>query len=416
MKRTMIVVGLLLLAAPALSRADAVVDWNAIAAQGMAGPNPLPHTRQFAILHVAMYDAVISVTRDHAPYGFAVEAPAGASPEAAAIAAAHAVLVALQPANATTLDLHYVNALASIRDGQSKNDGIAVGQQVAAMILAARAADGFSAPVPAIDDGTAPYQWRRTPPPFAPPLLPHFARVTPWVIERADQFLPPPPPALGSRAYARAFDEVKEAGFAGSITRTPDRTDRALFHALSHAVFWNDVARQLCVGRLVGLSRTARLFALLNTAFMDAYIGVWHAKFDVYFNWRPITAIQLADEDGNPRTTADALWVPLSVTPPHPTYPSGHAAGSGAAAYILQRFFGRNGHSIVVTSPTAPGVTLYYDRLRTIVDDVLDARVDAGIHFRFDDDAGVVQGRETARYVFKHAFRYDGVDYVDDPE
>jgi hypothetical protein len=218
---------------------------------------------------------------------------------------------------------------------------------------------------------------------------------------------------VGSPRYVRAFDEVKEAGAEFSPTRTPDRTDRALFHALSHAVFWNDVARQLCAQRELGLSETARLFALLNAAFMDAYIGTWYAKWYVYFNWRPITAIQLADDDGNPRTTADPAWVPLSITPPHPTYPSGHAVGAGAAAYILERFFGKNGHAIIVSSPTAPGVTLYYDRLKTIVDEVLDARVDAGIHFRFDGTAGVVQGRQTAKFVFTRAFRYQGIEHAD---
>jgi hypothetical protein len=251
------------------------------------------------------------------------------------------------------------------------------------------------------------------------PLVPHFASVTPWVIEEAAQFLPKPPPALTSRRYARDFNEVKTVGALNSTARPQDRTDVALFHTVSHAMFWNEVARQLWAADPLGLSRTARLFALLNTAFMDAYIGAWHAKWNVYFNWRPVTAIRLADTDGNPRTEPDPAWDSLLPTGPHPTYPSGHAVGSGAASHVLQRFFGRSGHSLTLTSPdTAPGVTLHYDNLRDVVDDVQDARVYLGIHFRFDLEAGIRQGTQTARYVFQSAFRPLGHDdcHPDDGE
>jgi hypothetical protein len=405
-------------AGPHTVTGQVIFDWNVIASQNMSG-STLSDIREFATLHVAIYDAVVSITQDHQPYQFAVSAPPGASAEAAAVAAAHMVLVAFHPSHVLQLDAHYASALAAILDGQPKIDGVAVGEQVAIAVLAARTNDGFTNLPPTIPDGTEPYEWRRTPPGFAPPLVPHFATVTPWVIEEAAQFLPKPPPALVSRRYARDFDEVKAVGALNSAARPQDRTDVALFHTLSHSVFWNDVARQLWVAEPLSLSRTARLFALLNTTFMDAYIGAWHAKWNVYFNWRPITAIRLADTDGNQRTTSDPAWDPLLPTPSHPTYPSGHAVGSGAASHVLQRFFGRRGHSLTLTSPeTAPGVTLHYEDLRDVVDDVQDARVYLGIHFRFDMQAGIRQGTQTARYVFQSAFRPLGNDdcHSDDEE
>jgi hypothetical protein len=408
-----------LIAAPKAVTGQVIVEWNLLASQNMSGGNPLPHTREFATLHVAIYDAVVSITRDHQPYQFAVHAPTGASAEAAAIAAAHAVLVAFHPSDVSTLDARYTSALAAIPDGQPKIDGIAVGEQVANAVLAARTNDGFTNSPPMIPDGTEPYEWRRTPPAFAPPLMPHFASVTPWVIEDATQFLPKPPPALASRRYTRDFNEVKTVGALNSTARPQDRTDVALFHTLSHAIFWNDIARQLWAVEPLSLSRTARLFALLNTAFMDGYIGAWHAKWNVYFNWRPVTAIRLADTDSNQQTDADPAWDSLLPTGPHPTYPSAHAVGSGTASHILQRFFGRHGHTLTVTSPgTAPGVTLLYEDLGDIVEDVKDARVYLGIHFRFDVEAGVRQGTTTARYVFKSAFRSLGNDdcHPDDEE
>jgi hypothetical protein len=390
-------------------RADVIVQWNAIAAQNMTGNIPLPHTREFAILHVAIYDAVVSVTRDHTPYKFHVPAPSGASAEAAAIAAAHAVLLSFHPGNASTLNAQYASSLAAIPNGQGKIDGVSVGEQVAAAVLAARSLDGYDGPAPTVVDGTLPYEWRRTAA-SPPPLTPHFAIVTPWVIEDPAQFLPKPPPELTSRRYTRDFNEVKDVGSANS-TVPQDRREVALFHVLSHPQFWNAVARQLLVERPLGLSRTARFYALLNTAIMDAYIGAWHAKWYVYYNWRPVTAIQLADTDSNPHSDADPTWTPLAPTPMHPTYPSGHAVAAGAASYVTKRFFGEAGHDLILISPTtAPGVTLRYSSIHDVVDDIHDARVYLGVHFRFDVEAGHRLGVKTARFAFNHAFRKDSND------
>jgi len=184
-----------------------------------------------------------------------------------------------------------------------------------------------------------------------------------------------------------------------------DKKDLAFFHLQSHPLFWNDVARQLSNESPRGLAQTARIFACLNTAIMDAYVGAWYAKWKVYFKWRPITAIRLADTDDNDFTKADAGWEALSATPPHPTYPSGHGSAAGAGSYVLRKFFGEHGHALTMMSPTAPGVVLHYSRLRAVTDDVQDARVYLGIHFRFDTEAGDRLGSETGAFVFHHAFR-----------
>ena len=393
-----------------MAKPDVIVDWNAIAAQNMSGGNPLPHAREFSVLHVAMYDAVVSITGDYQPYRFAVRASPHASAEAAAITAAHDVLVWFHPTNVANFDTQYAKHLNAIRDGWAKTEGVLVGRRVAAAVLAARSDDGFNAPPPNIADGILPYQWRRTPPAFADPLLPQFANVRPWVIRNAAQFLPKPPPKLESRRYARDFQEVKTVGSVNSDS-PQDRKDLALFHLLSHAVFWNDVARQLSAEQSTGVSKSARIFAALNVAIMDAYIGAWHAKWNVYFNWRPVHAIRLADTDDNNHTEADPGWESLQPAGPHPTYPSGHAVGSGAAFYVLKKYFGNYGHSLNLTSPaTAPGITLKYCSLRAVVEDVHDARVYLGVHFRFDLEAGDRQGMETARFVLQNTFRSCGRD------
>jgi hypothetical protein len=232
------------------------------------------------------------------------------------------------------------------------------------------------------------------------------------VIKNAAQFLPKPPPKLESRRYARDFNEVKTVGSVNSDS-PQDRKDVANFHVLSHALFWNDVARQLSAEQPMRVSKSARVFAALNTAMMDADIGSWHAKWNVYFNWRPVHAIRLADTDGNDLTEADPGWESLQPTGPHPTYPSAHADGSGASFYVLKTFFGNYGHSLILISPTtAPGVILKYHNLRTVVEDIHDARIYLGVHFRFDMEAGHRQGIETARFVLRNAFRSNS--YNDD--
>jgi hypothetical protein len=382
---------------------NVVTEWNAIAAQNMTGGNPLPHLREFAILHVAIYDSVMSICDDYQPYRYAISSSKQASAEAAAITAAHDVLVSFHPANSPAFDATYAERIGALSDRSATAEGVAVGHRVASAVLAARALDNFDVSPPIVVDGTLPYQWRRTPPAFADPLAPQFATVTPWVIRNAVQFLPKPPPALESHRYARDLNEIKAVGSVASDV-PEDRRDLVRFYLISSAVFWNDVARQLSAESPSDLARTARIFAILNTSLMDSYIGAWYAKFKVYFNWRPITAIRLAGTDSNSRTEPDPLWDAFQPTPAHPTYPSGHAVAAGSASHGLIHFFGNGRHSLTMTSPTAPAVTLRYTRLRDIVDDVYDARIYMGAHFRFDMEAGEKLGMQTAQFCLRNAF------------
>jgi hypothetical protein len=225
------------------------------------------------------------------------------------------------------------------------------------------------------------------------------------VILSADQFRSPPPPALESARYARAYREVLVTGARDSTQRPPDRTVVAQFYAVfGDAGLWNPVARQLAQARRQTLTQNARTFALMNLALHDLTVALVESKYHYHF-WRPETAIPAGGADGNERTEADASYVPLIETPCHPSYGSGHAATSGAARAVLEHAFGLHGHKIVVTHPAMPGVVLRYSALDQITADIDDARVFGGIHFRFDQTAGMEQGRRVGNYVWRHALK-----------
>jgi membrane-associated phospholipid phosphatase len=288
---------------------------------------------------------------------------------------------------------------------------------VADAILAWRSTDGFTPPPPPFLGGTAIGMWRPTPPAFAPGAGPQFAYMTPWVIGAPAQFRPAGPPALTSDRYAAEFNETKTMGSFTSTTRTPDQTIYALFWASSTASYlWNNAALSIIDRarresddngwRAQHRSHTlesARLLALMNLAMADAAIGCWEAKYTYVF-WRPITAIALAGTDGNPATTADATWTPLIATPAHPEYPSGHSCVSSAAAVVLASFFGERTHFHVV-SDVMPGIVRSFGSFSEALDEVGDARVFAGIHFRSAINDGRTLGASVAQYVLANAIQ-----------
>jgi hypothetical protein len=368
----------LTLSSPQSVRADAVLDWNVIALETTAsGPfNPPLESRNLAIVHVAMFDAVNSIVDDFQPYAVKLTPPTWTSPEAAAAAAAHLALVQLYPAQRATLDTAYAASLASIPDGPARASGIAVGETVATEILTMRAADGADvAIVASYTPGTAPGDWNPTPPAFLHALDPGWGSVRPFLLRKGSQFRPGPPPALDSWRYTRDFDEIKDIGSATSTTRTEDQTNLARFWISTAPQNWNPAARQVAIAKGLSLSQNARAFALLNLAGADAFIASWDAKF-TYKQWRPVTAIRAADVDGNPRTIADPTWTPLLVTPPFPDYIAGHTTYAGAAEEVLEHVFGRHPRFVMIlTSDTAPGVTENYTSFEDIADGVVDARV-----------------------------------------
>jgi hypothetical protein len=388
------------------AHADAVTDWNAImqSTVAVAPSNPNLQTRWGAIVQLAVFEAVNAITGDYEPYLGTIAAPDGASPEAAAIAAAHRTLVTLRPGSAATLDPLRAASLAAIPDGAAKEDGIAVGEAAAAAMLLLRADDGSDDIVP-YTPGTDPGDWQPTPTAFAPALLPGWGRVTPFGLEKSSQFRLPAPPKLASGKYANDYEEVKRVGRFDSPFRPQDRTDVARFYAATPPVqVWNAPARTVSVAQGKSLSENARIFALLAMAMGDASIAAWDTKYTYNF-WRPVTAIRAGDLDGNSRTEADPTWLPLIATPAHPSYASGHATVSGAAREVLEREFGKDGFDVTLSNPQVPGVVLRYSAWEAMTADIDDARVYGGIHFRFDQEFGAHQGRQVGKYIILNYLR-----------
>jgi PAP2 superfamily len=414
--RTSFVLVALLAASPVAARADVVLDWNAIAVStlGSQGQNPFATARFLTITQLAVFEAVNAITGDYEPYLGTVSAPAGASAEAAAVAAAYGVLKAYFPL-APNLDGAYAASLAAIPDGSAKAAGIATGQVAAAQMVARRVGDGSSPAqfgLPAsIDVGV----WQLTPScPAAGGILFQWQNVTPFGVPSVPgshawiaQFAPGPPPALTSEMYAKDFDEVKRVGnVASDLTDRPqDRTDVSRFYAATSPSFvFNLVARQVAAAEGRSLSENARTLALLNMATNDSLVASFWTKYHYNF-WRPETAIAGAAVDDNRKTDADASFAPYILTPCFPSYPSNHGSGSNSGAEILRRVFGAGGHAITMANPAVPGLTFQYSSFSQITDDISDARVFGGIHFRFDQDAGADLGRDVATYIYKHNLR-----------
>lgn len=399
-----LLVGLLLSPARAFA-GDPVMDWNAIAlaATATAKQGPIPQIRTLAIVHVSMHDAVNAITCAYRTY-LSIRCGASGAPEAAAIGAAHRSLVSLFPTQTSALNTARTESLAAY--GLTDADpGVAFGAAVADLILALRSTDGAAHaqfPYTAPDAGK-PGVW--VPLGDAPPVLPGWGKVTPWVLPSLSPFEPSGPPPLESRRYARDYNEVKELGSASSMTRTADQTQIARFWLASPADIWNGVTRQIIEARELDLSSTARAFGLIYLAAADASIVCWNAKYTFNF-WRPITAIRNGDSDDNSWTVADPTWMPPFPTPQFPEYPSGHATNSGTIAMVLMLLFGDEpGVSIVATSPTNPGFTRHWTTLGEGVDEVIDARILTGIHYRSSDEEGAALGRKVARFVVSHALR-----------
>jgi hypothetical protein len=340
-----------------------------------------------------------------------------ASERAAAVQAAFAMLLKLYPAQSSSLTMHHDASIAAItaEKPQSIAAGIAWGQQVADSIWDWRSTDGFSPPPPPfvgalgiVGSPSAIGVWRPTPLVNAPGAGPQFASMTPWTMKRPSQFRPAPPPPLTSSAYAADYNEIKNMGsFAGS-SRTADQSELALFWAGNTALYWNRTASQISSERTLSLSENAHLFAQLNLAMADAAIACWDAKYRYVF-WRPITAIRGGDTDGNNATVVDPAWTPWldffpAGTPAHPEYPSGHSTVSGAAAFILEAAFGNN-TAFTVTSDVRPGTRSFLS-FSAATDEIADARVFGGIHYRNSCVTGNTVGRAVAGYTLSQAMRF----------
>jgi hypothetical protein len=378
---------------------DTVTQWNLAMIAGLeaAAIPPPPSARIGAIVQASVFDAVNGIERQYAFYHVAPAAPHGASRAAAAAGAAYTTLVALIPGQKPLFDAQLAATLAQISDdpadpGQSVQRGLAWGTTVANDILTWRGTDGFAVPPPPYVVGSAPGDWQPTPPLFLrppqAPLFRQFAAMTPFALTSPSQFLPPGPPPLTSARYAQDLAQVQALGSAASTTRTAEQTQTAIFwQDDTPAAMWNRVADQLAQTHHATLTRNARLLAQLNIALADATIAIWNAK-NTYNFWRPVTAI---------RATSDPAWTPLLPTPAFQEYPSAHSGVSSAAASVLASLYG-NDISFTVTSAGLPGVQRDFTSFSAVVQQVEDARVYAGFHFRFSCIDAATLGTQVARY------------------
>jgi len=383
-----------------------VIDWNQVLLSIVNTPGAQPAniqpTRNFAILHAAIYDAVNAIDRTHEPYLISVRAPRDASETAAADAAAHTALVGLYPSLQNSLDSDYAAELAQVPNGPAKDQGVRLGEQVASDLLAIRANDGSNVVPPPFVAGTNPGDYAPTPPNFPTPVFTTWGQVRPFVLERGDQFRPTPPPALPSDAYAAAINEVQSLGSATSTTRTAEQTQIGRFWNPPIQNFWNQIAQTVALARHSDLPTTARLFAALNLSFADSAIAFYDAKY-TFRLWRPVTAIRLAGTDGNPNTVADPNWLPLAGnTAADPSYPGAHSTISAAGADVLASFYGHR-QSFSVTSSALPGVTRSFMSFGAAAEEAGLSRIFSGQHTRLDHLAGLTLGHDVAGFVLHNA-------------
>lgn len=384
--------------------ANAVLEWNAVMLDAIRVNSTAPTlaSRNLAILHLALYDAVNAIHGGYQPYRLQPLAPAGASDLAAVAAAGREVMQVLYPSfEARTEELYALQAR-EFPLGPAAEDGIAVGRTAARTLLAERSADGSNTEIPYIPSA-APGQWRRTPPFYRPPLDPHWGSVKPFALPELEPFLPPPPPALDSPAYAAAFNEVRQLGARHSTTRTAEQSLIAVFwsdfsYTATPPGHWQEITATIAAAQRLALPETTRLFALLSLAQADSAIVCWATKYR-YNTWRPVTAIWRADEDGNPDTAPDPSWDHYLVSPNFPEYTSGHSTFSKASAEVLTWFFGTDALTFTATSDSLPGVTRTYHSLAACADEIGMSRIYGGIHFQFANREGKRCGARIAQHV-----------------
>jgi hypothetical protein len=424
----------LLVSSPSTSSADAVLTWNENAAKAATAAclhisgNGLIESRMYAMVHIAVHDAVNAIDRRSRPYAFRGTASGAASLDAAVAAAAHDVLVSAiaqlpelpecVASGIANVEASYDVALAAIPDSPSKSEGLAIGQAAAAAIIALRSDDGSDTlwVDPDYPQGTQPGEWRFTPDAPQIAFARYWGQVVPFALKRGSQFRPRGPYRLSSKRYAADYNEIRMLGgddITTPSTRTPDQTEIGLFWLESSPLAWNRLARAVAVNQGFDLWENARLFGLLNLAMADGYIGSWETKYHYNF-WRPITAIRMGDTDDNPATEAVLDWTPLQWTYPMPDHDSGHAVQGGVAAEILKQVFGTDNIAFSACSTTVGAggtcsdpnpVIRSYSSFSQAADENALSRIYVGIHFRRAVEEGVRHGRKIAEYALHQVMK-----------
>jgi hypothetical protein len=401
-----------LVALPKDARADVVTDWNGLLLDAVRAENLAPPraSRAMACVNVATFEAVNGILGFYEPYHPTEEGPPGASPEAAAAAAAHRSLTDLFPAQRGAFDAAFRRTLSAIPDGPSKKAGLAWGVKAADAVMALRSDDGSTAERRDQRYPSGAGWWEPTPPDFASALLANWVDVRPWAMADGSQFRPPPPPSLDSTEYLKALDEVARLGRFESPWRTKEQSQIALFWADGAGTstppgHWLLVASRLASQRDLTLHESSRLFALLSVALADAAIVSWDCKYH-YNHWRPITGIRHGAVDGKGGGTRVASgWRPLIATPPFPSYVSGHSAFSGSASRILELFFGTDDVRFSLVSEGLPGVERFFASFSQAAEEAGQSRIYGGIHWQYDNQAGLACGRALGNHVFHNSLR-----------
>jgi hypothetical protein len=398
-RKLLMAAAVIVVAPPAF--ANVITDWNENAVTFVT-PRMAPGAGQrvVAIMQVAMFDAVNSIERRYRPYLVQLPAPPTVSKEAAAAAAAGVVLASLLPQTDGQVKGAMASYLAAIPNGAAKSEGIKLGEAVAARLLEVRARDGSDAP-----DA---YRPKTTPGVYIPTPITvgsTWPNVTPFALTSPSQFRPEPPIALTSERWAADYNEIKDLGAKNSTKRSARQTEDARFWLITGPQSTDPIVRQLVAAKKMSLIDSARFMALASVALADAYIAVMDAKYRYEF-WRPITAIRNGDTDDSPATERDPTWQPIDNTPMHPEYPCAHCIGSAALAAVVETLLGTaDVPEIVMTSSTAPGVTHRWTNLRAYTEEVSQARISAGFHYRFSTQVGQDMGRKIGQYVVQNAMQ-----------
>jgi hypothetical protein len=392
------------------ARADIIMDWNAKADAIAAEKQVLPaqQSRAMSMLHIAMFEAVNAIERRYTPYKLTLFADRSTSKEAAAASAAYDVLLAIYPDQKAVLDTALTASLSGIPETEGKSNGIVLGRKAAEGVMAFRANDGSNA-----QETYRPYT---KPGVYVPTIVPLFSTIgatTPWVMTSGSQFRPGPPPTLDSETWTRDVNEIREIGARISTVRTAEQTTIGRFWFLVGPRTYNPIVRQAAMAKNMDVVDCARLFALTSIAGNDALVAVFDAKYQ-YNLWRPVTAIRNADIVQNPATPREESWLPLGDTPMHPEYPCAHCITSAAISTVLRNIVGDEFGEFSLTSPTAPGVTRKWSRLQDYSDEVANARIYAGFHYRFSTEVGKDMGKKIGELTVATQLR--GLEALADPK
>jgi len=385
------------------AQANRIIEWNTVGslAAANAGRGPASFI-DLTYMHIATYDAVSAIDGRYQAFGSRPAVTEEASPEAAAIAAAHSVLRTLYPTQQAFLDQRYAESMATIPDSPVKEAGIQVGTAAAVQFMAMRLGDGRNA-TGVFVPGSGPGQWIPTPPANLPGALPWMARMRPFAIESPTQFRAEGPPSLDSAQWAEEFNEVKRLGSIDSPARTPEQTEAALFYVEGAAGQTARMIRRLTVAHNLDTMDSARFFALIYVSISDSLITTWDSKYHYAF-WRPVTAIRAGETDGNPATDPDPTWTPLAATPNFPEYVSAHSSVAAGFAEAISNFFGTKKVEVSLDS-TVTGTTRTFKNTDDVIKDVAEARIYAGFHFRSACVHGGVIGKKVGRYVATRYFQ-----------